>query len=79
MVCNWWTRFYDNTGLIGSMDYMESEIKHCVFFWFLCCFYAILWKSNQIMKLNFKEIGYYIVLGVFASLMIIGVDVLLIT
>lgn len=34
----------------------------------------ILWKSNRIMKLNKKAIGYFTVLGVFAILLVIGVN-----
>ena len=34
----------------------------------------ILWKCNRIMKLNIKALGYYTVLGVFAVLIVIGVN-----
>lgn len=37
----------------------------------------ILWKCNRIMKLNMKAIGYYTVLGVFAMLIVIGVNELI--
>lgn len=39
----------------------------------------ILWKCTQIMKLNLKALGYYIVLGVFAVLIVIGVNELIMT
>lgn len=34
----------------------------------------ILWKSNRIMALNMKAVGYFTVLGVFAILIVIGVN-----
>jgi hypothetical protein len=44
----------------------------------LTILFLILWKSNQIMKLNKKAIGYFVVLGVFAMLIVIGVNELMI-
>jgi hypothetical protein len=38
----------------------------------------ILWKINRIMKLNTKAVGYFTVLGVFAILIVIGVNELII-
>lgn len=37
----------------------------------------MLWKGNQIMGLNLKALGYFVVLGVFAILIVIGVNGLL--
>ena len=39
----------------------------------------ILWRSNLIMKLNNKAIGYFTVLGVFAILIVIGVNEFIMT
>ena len=39
----------------------------------------ILWKCNRIMKLNIKAVGYFTVLGVFAILIVIGVNELIMT
>jgi hypothetical protein len=39
----------------------------------------ILWRSNRIMKLNNKAIGYFTVLGVFAILIVIGVNEFIMT
>ena len=43
----------------------------------LTILFLILWKCNQIMKLNLKALGYFFVLGVFAVLIVIGVNELL--
>jgi magnesium-transporting ATPase (P-type) len=40
----------------------------------LTMLFLILWKSNRIMKLNKKAVGYFTVLGVFAILLVIGVN-----
>jgi hypothetical protein len=45
----------------------------------LTILFLILWKSNRIMKLNKKAIGYFAVLGVFAILIVIGVNELIMT
>lgn len=37
----------------------------------------ILWKCTQIMKFKLKALGYYVVLGVFAVLVVIGVNELM--
>lgn len=39
----------------------------------------IFWRSNRIMKLNNKAIGYFTVLGVFAILIVIGVNEFIMT
>lgn len=45
----------------------------------LTILFLILWRSNRIMKLNYKAIGYFAVLGVFGILIVIGVNELIIT
>jgi len=45
----------------------------------LTMLFLILWKANRIMKLNNKAIGYFTVLGVFAILIVIGVNQLIMT
>lgn len=40
----------------------------------LSMLFLILWKSSRMMKLNMKAIGYFVVLGVLAVLMVIGVN-----
>ena len=43
----------------------------------LTLLFLILWRSNRIMKLNNKAIGYFAVLGVFAILIVIGLNELI--
>lgn len=45
----------------------------------LTILFLILWRINRIMKLNKKAIGYFAVLGVFAILIVIGVNELIMT
>ena len=45
----------------------------------LTILFLILWRSNRIMKLNMKAVGYFTVLGVFAILIVIGVNELIMT
>jgi len=45
----------------------------------LSILFFILWRSNRIIKLNNKAIGYFTVLGVFAILIVIGVNEFIIT
>jgi len=59
---------------IASMVYTN---KYLVAGIVLTILILILWKSNRIMKLNMKAIGYFTVLGVFAILIVIGVNGLL--
>ncbi|MDE3144950.1 MAG: hypothetical protein KGL19_12395 [Bacteroidota bacterium] len=40
----------------------------------LAILFLILWRCNRIMKLNLKASGYFLVLGVFAILIVIGAD-----
>lgn len=44
----------------------------------LSILFTILWKSNKIMKVNLKAIGYYTVLSVIAVLIVIGFNELMI-
>lgn len=43
----------------------------------LTILFLILWRSNRIMKLSKKALGYFTVLGVFAILIVIGVNELI--
>ncbi len=43
----------------------------------LTILFLILWKCTQIMKFKLKAIGYYVVLGVFTVLIVIGVNELM--
>lgn len=43
----------------------------------LTILFLILWRSNRIMKLSMKSLGYFAVLGVFAILIVIGVNELI--
>jgi hypothetical protein len=45
----------------------------------LVILFMILWRCNRIMKLNMKAVGYFIVLGTFATLILIGVNQLIMT
>lgn len=40
----------------------------------LTILFLILWKCTQVMKFKLKALGYYVVLGVFAVLIVIGVN-----
>ena len=44
----------------------------------LTILFLILWKCTQLMKFNLKVLGYYVVFGVFAVLIVIGVNELMI-
>ena len=56
--------------MIGLNKYLIPVIVLLILF-------LILWSSNQIMRFNLKTIGYYTVLGVFAILIVIGVNELM--
>ena len=43
----------------------------------LSILFLILWRSNRILKLNMKALGYFTVLGVFAILIVIAVNELI--
>ncbi len=51
--------------------------KYLVSAFVLTILFLILWKSKRIMKQNMKAIGYFTVLGVFAILIVIGVNELI--
>ena len=53
--------------------------KYLVVVIVLTLLFLILWRSNRIMKLNNKAIGYFTVLGVFAILIVIGLNELIMT
>lgn len=40
----------------------------------LTILFLILWKCNRIMKLNIKATGYFLILGVYAVLIVIGTN-----
>lgn len=56
--------------LLGINEYLIATFVLTVLF-------LILWKSNRIMSLNLKAVGYFTVLAVFSNLMVIGTDKLL--
>ncbi|MBI9070861.1 MAG: hypothetical protein JEY94_04650 [Melioribacteraceae bacterium] len=56
--------------MLGINKYLITAIVLSILF-------LIVWKANQIMKLNLKASGYYTVLGVFAMLIVIGVNELI--
>lgn len=56
--------------LLNTNKYIVAAIVLSILF-------LILWKSSLIMKLNKKAIGYFTVLGVFAILIVIGVNELI--
>jgi len=53
--------------MIGVSKYLIVAIVLTILF-------LILWKCAHIMKFKLKELGYYVVLGVFAVLIVIGVN-----
>ncbi len=56
---------------IASMLYTNKFIIAAIV---LTILFLILWKCNRIIKLNMKVVGYFTVLGVFAILIVIGVN-----
>jgi len=56
--------------LLGINKYLIAAIV-------LSILSLILWKCNRIMKINLKALGYYIVIGVFAILIVIGFNELI--
>jgi hypothetical protein len=65
----------DEARIADMLDWNKYLIAAIV----LTILFVILWKSNRIMKLNNKAIGYFTVLGVFAILIVIGVNELIMT
>ncbi len=57
--------------LIGANKYLIATIVLLILF-------MILWKSNHILKLNLKAVGYFTVLGTFTILIVIGINELII-
>ncbi|MCY1633266.1 hypothetical protein [Marinifilum sp. D737] len=55
---------------LGVNKYLISGIVLAILF-------SILWKCHKILKLNLKALGYFIVLGVFAILIVIGLNELI--
>jgi len=53
---------------------MSDTNKYLIAATVLTILFLILWRCNRIMKLNMKALGYFIVLGTFAILMVIGVN-----
>lgn len=56
--------------LLNTNKYLIAAIVLTILF-------LILWKCNRIMKLNVKAVGYFTVLGVFAILIVIGLNELI--
>jgi len=56
---------------------MSDTDKYLIAATVLTILFLILWRCNRIMKLNMKALGYFIVLGTFAVLIVIGVNELI--
>jgi hypothetical protein len=65
----------DEARIAAMLDWNKYLVATIV----LTILFLILWRSNRIMKLNKKAIGYFTFLGVFAILIVIGVNELIIT
>lgn len=65
----------DEARIASMLDWNKYVVAAIV----LTILFLILWRSNRIMKLNKKAIGYFAVLGVFAILIVIGVNELIVT
>jgi hypothetical protein len=65
----------DEAGIAAMLDWNKYLVAAIV----LTILFLILWRSNRIMKLNYKAIGYFTVLGVFAILIVIGVNEFIMT
>ena len=59
----------DEARIAAMLDWNKYLVAAIV----LTILFLILWRSNRIMKLNKKAIGYFTFLGVFAILIVIGV------
>jgi len=64
----------DEARIAAMLDWNEYLVAAIV----LTILFLILWRSTRIMKLN-KAIGYFTVLGVFAILIVIGVNEIITT
>lgn len=60
----------DEAGIASMLDVNKYLVAACV----LTILFLILWRCNRIMKLNLKSLGYFFVLGIFAILIVIGVN-----
>ena len=65
----------DEARIAAMLDWNKYLVATIV----LTILILILWRSNRIMKLNNKAIGYFTVWGVFAILIVIGVNELIMT
>lgn len=63
----------DEARIAAMLDWNKLLVAAIV----LTILFLILWRSNRIMNLNTKALGYFIVLGVFAILIVIGVNELI--
>ncbi len=63
----------DEAGIASMLDTNKYFIAAIV----LTILFLILWRCNRIMKLNMKAAGYFTVLGVFAILIVLGVNELI--
>jgi hypothetical protein len=63
----------DEAGIASMLDTNKYLVAAIV----LTILFLILWRCNRIMKLNTKAAAYFIVLGTFAILIVIGVDKLI--
>lgn len=64
----------DEARISAMLDWNKYLVAAIV----LAILFLILWKSNRILKLSRKSLGYFTVLGVFAILIVIGVNELII-
>jgi len=67
--------FQDEARIAALLDWNKYLVAAIV----LTILFLIFWRSSRIMKLNKKAIGYFTVLGVFALLIIVGINELIIT
>lgn len=63
----------DEAGIARLLDTNKYFVAAIV----LTILFLILWRCTRIMKLNTKAVGYFTVLGVFAILIVIGVNELI--
>jgi hypothetical protein len=63
----------DEARIAAMLDWNKYLVAAIV----LTILFLILWRSNRIMKLSRKSLGYFAVLGVFAILIVIGVNELI--
>jgi len=56
---------------------MINANKFLITAFVLTTLFLILWRCNRIMRLNMKALGYFFILGVFAIIIVIGVNKIL--